>query len=77
MAIEWAAVRDEVAGHLRALLRINTVNPVLAEKSIRVALRLCWLPSSSMPSCCGTGWSGRPAVVVVQPAQHRHGLDGR
>ena len=27
MAIEWAAVRDEVAGHLRALLRINTVNP--------------------------------------------------
>lgn len=30
--------------------------------------RLSWLPSSSMPSCWGTGGSGRPAVVVVQPA---------
>ena len=27
MAIDWAAVQEEVIGHLQALLRINTVNP--------------------------------------------------
>lgn len=27
MTVNWDAVRDEVAGHLQALLRINTVNP--------------------------------------------------
>lgn len=27
MAIDWEQVRDEVSGHLQALLRINTVNP--------------------------------------------------
>ncbi len=27
MAIDWAAVQEEVSGHLQALLRINTVNP--------------------------------------------------
>jgi acetylornithine deacetylase/succinyl-diaminopimelate desuccinylase-like protein len=27
VAIDWEAVRDEVTGHLQALLRLNTVNP--------------------------------------------------
>src|SRR5262249_40113077 len=27
MAIDWDSVRDEVTGHLQALLRIETVNP--------------------------------------------------
>ncbi len=27
MTIDWDAVRDEVTGHLQALLRIETVNP--------------------------------------------------
>ena len=66
MAIDWDAVRDEVTGHLQALLRIETVNPPGNET--RAAEYLAGVArEAGIPFEIAEGEPGRGTFVARRP----------
>lgn len=59
MAIDWDEARDEVVGHLQALIRINTVNPPSNETAA------AHLPMPTTSALVWTIWSSPRAACTI------------
>ena len=68
MAVNWDEVRDELTGHLRALLRFDTVNPPGNEAAVQAFLREL-LEAAGFECELVAALEGRPNLVARMTAR--------